>query len=425
MPENDSSLLIRNARLFDPAQNLDERGDVLIADGVIRRVGGEISGGATVIDAGGRTLFPAFCDPHVHFRTPGFTNKEDLDSGCRAALAGGFTSVIQMPNTKPTVDSPSLVKDLTRNEPIELRVMGAVTRGLESEDLADFDALVNSGALGLTDDGKPVFDKRFMRAALEFSRTRGIPIASHAEDMSIGMQGAVRAGNVSEMLAVSGWAPAREWAMVERDIALAGETGGKLHLCHLSTRKSVDFVSEAKSRNLDVTAEVTPHHLTLTAEAVLDLGADAKMNPPLGEMSDREALINGLADGTIDCVATDHAPHTPKEKSLGLERAPFGVVGLETSFPVCFTKLVLTGRVSLARLIEAMTVRPREIFGLDRVGLFEGSRADLVLVDLNREWTVDPQLFQSKGRNCPFRGMKLTGRIIWTVYRGKLSIFGE
>ena len=427
MPDNDSSLLIRNARLFDPALGLDERGDVLIAGGVIERVGGEISGEITAIDAGGRALFPAFCDPHVHFRTPGFTEKEDLNTGCRAALAGGFTSVIQMPNTKPAIDSPALVKDLTRAEPIELWVMGAVTRGLNSEDLTDFDSLVDAGAVGLTDDGKPVGDKRFMRAALEFSKTRGIPIASHAEDKSIGMQGAVRAGTISEVLAVPGWEAAREWAMVERDIALAQETGGKLHLCHLSSRKSVELVREAKSRGLDVTAEVTPHHLALVAESVLELGADAKMNPPLGELSDREALIQGLADGTIDCVATDHAPHTPKEKSLGLERAPFGVIGLETSFPVCFSNLVLTGRISLARLIDAMSVKPREIFGLrtGRVGLFEGSPADLVLVDLNREWTVDPQLFQSKGRNCPFRGMKLSGRIIWTMHKGRMNKFSE
>ncbi len=422
MTSGESSLLIRNAKLLDPANDVDLAGSVLIRDGVIESIGPDIPSVAGVeeIDANGLHLFPAFCDPHVHFRTPGQTEKEDIESGSRAALAGGFTTVIQMPNTDPVIDSPELVMEMTRDEPIDLKVIAAVTIGSKSRELVDFQSLHDAGAVGFSDDGQPVMESVFMKAALIFGNEHGVPVASHAEDPSFGLGGIVRLGMVAESLSVPGWNPKRESEMVRRDAILAKNTGGHVHICHVSVAKSLETIRKAKEKGYNVTAEVTPHHLALTVNDVSDFGADAKMNPPLGIGEDCEALIDALADGTIDCVATDHAPHTPEEKSRGLMKAPFGVIGLETSFAVVYTELVLTGRIKFARLIEAMTSRPRDIFHLEKIGLIEGSRADLVLIDLNGKWTVDPEKFQSKGRNCPFVGQELTGRVIKTIYRGKV-----
>jgi len=422
MTSPEPPLLIRNARLFDPASNIDVIGAIAVADGRIVGIGpdtvAEEHEGA--IDAGGCCLFPAFCDPHVHFRTPGETEKEDLESGSRAALAGGFTSVIQMPNTNPVVDTPELVRDLTRDDPIELRVLAAVTYGSQSRELTDFASLLDAGAVGFTDDGQPVSVPVFMKAALEFGCERDVPITSHAEEPTIGLRGIVRAGTIADSMGVPGWNPRRESAMVERDAVLARRTGGHVHIAHVSTRGAVEIIRKAKSGGIRVTAEVTPHHLSLTVSDVPDIGADAKMNPPLGTEDDRRALIEGLADGTIDCIATDHAPHTPREKSQKLERAPFGVIGLETSFAVAYTRLVRPGAIGLARLVDAMSRIPREIYHLEPVALKIGSRADLVLVDLEKSWTVEPGKFQSRARNCPFKGMELYGKVLWTMYRGRI-----
>ncbi len=423
MKTNESPLVIRNAHLFDPSNGIDYPGSIVVNGGVIEDFGPEPGSvdGAEVIDAGGSYIFPAFCDTHVHFRTPGQTEKEDIDSGSLAALAGGFTSVIQMPNTNPVVDTAELVADLTRDEPIELRVMGAVTLGSDQRELVDFQALTDAGAVGFTEDGRPISEFVFMKAALTFSVESGIPVVSHAEDESFGLGGVVRLGRVADSLMVPGWNPKRESAMVERDLKMAKKIGGHVHICHVSTAASVEFLKLAKSKDIDVTAEVTPHHLSLTEDDISDFGTDAKMNPPLGTIDDREVLIEALKDGTIDCIATDHAPHTPEEKSLDLMRAPFGVIGLETSFPVVYTDLVATGRIGLDRIIHAMSLRPRQIFGLDRIGLFKGSRADLTLVDLDTEWVIDPDKFESKARNCPFRGRTVKGKVKWTMYRGSIA----
>lgn len=421
MSPDDGMILIRNARLFDPARGLNTEGSVLVKAGKITGVGPGVVpvGDMKVIEAEGKYLFPAFCDPHVHFRTPGQTEKEDISSGSMAALAGGFTTVIQMPNTSPVLDRPDLVREATANVPIELRALGAVTYGTESRELTDFASLIDAGAVGLTDDGQGIAVPVFMKAALQFSAKRGVPIACHAEEPEYGVRGVVRPGFIADSLGVPGWNPARESSMVERDIGLALETGGHVHFCHVSVDQSVEFIRQAKQEGLKVTAEVTPHHLTLTVNDVPSLGADAKMNPPLGTEKDRELLIEALADGTIDCIASDHAPHTPEEKAKGLEKSPFGVIGLETSFSVIHTDLVRTGRIGLDRLVEAMTSIPRKIYNLEEVGLFKGSRADLVLVDPQKTWTVDPARFESKARNCPFAGRELTGKVMWTMYRGK------
>jgi dihydroorotase len=396
-------------------------GDVLIVDGRIAQIGSNLKSQVRMIEANGKWLFPAFCDPHVHFRTPGQTEKEDLESGCNAALAGGFTSVIQMPNTKPVVDTPALVHELTRDEPLELRVMAAVTKGIMSRDLTDLSSLLKAGAAGFSNDGQPIWTSELMASALEFSKKSGAKIADHAEYKSFHQNGPVRLGPVSKKLNVPGWDPSREWEMVERDIRIAHDTGGYLHICHVSTTRSVEAIRKAKSEGVNVTAEVTPHHLTLTSENVIEFGSNAKMNPPLGDELDRHALVEALSDGTLDCIATDHAPHTVDDKAKGIQDSPFGVTGLETSFPVCYTKLVKPGLITLNRLIDAISISPRRIFGLDRIGLFEGSRADMVLVDVDDNWNIDVRKFMSKGRNCPFDGMKVNGKILWTMYRGKLA----
>lgn len=423
VPDRDLKV-IRNAHLFDPSMDIDFTGDVLIENGYISRIGEGLSAdenGVEEVDAGGKHLFPAFCDPHVHFRTPGQEEKEDLKSGSRAALAGGFTTVIQMPNTNPAVDTFEIVEMLTRDEPIELRVMGAITVGTKSRELVEMEPLFEAGAVGFTDDGEPVIEPVFMRAALDFGKQHGVPVASHAENPTIGLRGIIREGIISDTMGVPGWNAQRESTMIDRDCNLAGRIGAQLHIYHVSVKQSVDIIRQAKADGVNVTAEITPHHLALTVDIVPDLLANAKMNPPLGTDEDRWALIEGFKDGTIDCIATDHAPHTPEEKLRDLAKAPYGVIGLETSFGVCFTELVKKGNLPLSRLIDGMSIRPREIFKLEKIGLFEGSRADLVLVDLDREWVVDPDKFESKSQNCPFVYRNLYGKVLWTMYRGEIA----
>lgn len=415
-----NSIAICNARLFDPAQGISELGSLLIVDGIVEEINPKSLNNCRIIDVQGNYLFPGFCDPHVHFRTPGQTHKEDLHSGSKAALAGGYTTVVQMPNTEPPLDQPDLVRKLTRSSPIELRVIAAVTNGCRGENISDWKSLTNSGAVGLSDDGRPVFNNDFIIQALLFSQKTGIPIASHCEDFSYGVQGPVRSGIIAEKLKLDGWDPHREWEMVRRHAAYASETGGHLHVCHVSTSQSVEIIRQAKRDGIRITSEVTPHHLLLTSDSVLERGADAKMNPPLGDDRDRNALMDAFREGVIDCIATDHAPHTIEEKSKGLVHAPYGVIGLETAFAVCYSKLVCQSLIPLERLIEALTDKPREIFGLERVGIFRGSRADLTCVDTKAEWIIEPERFYSKGRNCPFAGWKVRGRVNWTMYMGQI-----
>ncbi len=424
MVSADGSICIRNAHLFDPSQEIDSVGDVLIRDGLIGKIGEQLAHGGnqdSIIEADGKYLFPSFCDPHVHFRTPGQTDKEDIESGSRAALAGGFTCVIQMPNTNPAVDRPEIVKDLTRDEPLELRVMGAITVGTDTRVLVELDPLFEAGAVAFTDDGQPVIEPVFMKAALRSGQENGIPVASHAENPTIGLMGIIRGGIIAESLDLPGWNARRETSMIERDCDLAGSIGGHVHFCHVSVKQSLDVIRQAKADGVNITAEVTPHHLALTVDIVPDLTSYAKMNPPLGFEEDRLALIEGFRDGTIDCIATDHAPHTIEEKSKDLLKAPYGVIGLETSFGVCYTELIKNGNLPLSRLIDGMSIKPREIFHLERIGLFEGSRADLVLVDLDREWKVDPGKFESKARNSPFLNRDLFGKVLWTMYKGNIA----
>jgi len=410
-----SKLLLKGGRLIDPERRKEEIGDLLIVDGKIEQVGGSISpSDASVIDISGLIVAPGFIDMHVHLRQPGQEHKETIATGTTAAMRGGFTTVLAMANTSPPIDSPRIMREVVeiirRDALVNVLQMGTITVGMRGKRNVDFEAMIEAGAAGFSEDGKSVMNSRLMLEALRASSEMEFLISDHCEDGNLSKGGLVNEGEVARRLGVRGISHLAEEVILARDLMLAEETKGRLHVAHVSTKRSVEMIREAKARGINVTAEVTPHHLTLTQKAVLEMGADAKMNPPLRDRGDVEALIEGLRDGTIDAIATDHAPHTPQEKSLSLEEAPFGVIGLETCFPVLYTELVLKGKLDLMDLIAALTINPARILGLERKGrLKKGADGELVLLDLNREMVIDPENFASKGRNTPFAGMKVKG----------------
>ena len=366
-----------------------------------------------------------FIDLHVHFREPGQEEKETVASGCRAAAAGGFTGVVTMPNTKPAIDNPGLVRyvidrgkesGLCRAFPT-----GAISPASRGEGLTEFGAMVEAGAVGFTDDGLPVSDGGLMSNALRFAKMLGVPIVSHAEDLSIVGSGVMHAGYWSARLGLSGMSRVSEDSAVFRDVELARATGGHLHVAHVSTQGAVDIIRKAKAEGVNVTAEAAPHHFSLDHSRCRDYSPLFKMNPPLREAEDVAAIADGLADGTIDCIATDHAPHTATEKEYQFDQAPFGVIGLETAFAVAVTYLVKDGKMDLGTLIRCMSERPAELMHLPAGGLTEGAGADFVLLDPDREWTVDVSDFHSQSRNSPFIGETLTGKVLATFLRGRLT----
>ena len=419
-----AQLLLRGARLFDPASGIDEMGDVRIAAGRIVEVGEGLEPcGAEVVELGGLLLTPGLVDVHAHLREPGGEARETIATGAAAAAAGGFTTVCAMPNTDPVIDSPELVElVLERAERAGLaRVLpiAAATVGSRGETPTDAVALATAGAVALSDDGRPIPGDLLARV-LEGAREAGLVVADHCEDLALSAGGAVRSGPVADRLGVRGVPAEAESEAVARDLAILSETGGRLHLCHLSTAASVDLVRRAKENDLPITCEVTPHHLIATYEMVYDEGSHAKMNPPLGDPSDRLALQLALADGTIDCVATDHAPHTAQEKERDLAEAPFGLVGLEIAFALLYTELVETGILTLEVLVDRLSEGSARAFGLECARIRPESRADLAVFDLERSWTVDASRFRSKGRNTPFDGWPLRGRPVLTVLGGRI-----
>jgi len=425
-----SSLLIQHGRVISPADGLDAPLDVLVEDGVIRALApaGQIPVGAPageVIDASGLVVAPGFIDIHVHLREPGTEVSETLETGLAAAVAGGFTAVCPMPNTRPVMDRPESVRwQIERAREIGLaRVypIAAVTLGSEGEALADLPSLAAAGAVGFSDDGKPVKTAGLVRDAFELTREFGAPLIEHCEDSSLSAGGVVNAGPVAEQLGVKGIPTSSEEVCLARDLVLAAETGAHLHVAHLSTARSVEMVRAARARGVHVTAEVTPHHFTLTDKAVLRCGAAAKMNPPLRTERDVEAIFRGLADGTIDVIATDHAPHAPELKARPLEDAPFGVIGLETAFGLAMTHLVQTGRISLADLIRLLSVNPAGIIRRPGGRIQLGGPADLTLLDPDREWTYLVAESRSRSRNSPFDGWKLKGAVEATVVAGRVA----
>jgi len=424
-----ADLLVRGAHVLDPREGVDAPHDVLVRDGEIAELGApgalEAPDGAEVLEGEGRHLFPGFVDPHVHLRTPGQEHKEDLDSGTRAAAAGGFVAVIAMPNTSPVVDAAPVLQSLVEQARREARVpvgfLAAVTRGLEGEALTEMAELRDAGALGFTDDGKPVHRAAMLRRALQYQKLCGGVIALHEEDPSLSGAGAMHEGEVSARLGLAGIPSISESTLIARDAAIARYEDGRIHAQHLSARESVEVVSEAKARGVRLTAEVTPHHLTLTDAAVAEnLDTRLKMNPPLRTEDDRLALIEGLRDGTIDCVATDHAPHAREEKEVPWEEAPMGTTGLETAFAALHTELVLPGVIPLALLVEKLGAGAA-LFGLTVPRIAPGETAAFCLVDLAAEWEVGEAGYESRSENCCFAGRTLRGRVLATVAAGAVA----
>jgi dihydroorotase len=423
-----ADLLIREAHVLDPRTALDGPADVLVRNGTIAEVGGpgtiEAPPGAEVVEGAGRHLFPAFVDPHVHLRTPGQEHKEDLETGTRAAAAGGFCLIVAMPNTDPVIDSAPLLQSLRdtalRDARIPVGFMAAITRGLQGKDLTEMDELRHEGALGFTDDGKPVTSAGVLRLALQYQRLCGGVLALHEEDPTLSRDGAMHEGEVSALLGVAGIPSVSESTMVARDAALAGYEGGRVHMQHLSCVESVEAVAAAKAAGVQVTCEASPHHLCLTHEDVRGLDTRMKMNPPLRTERDRQALIEGLRSGVIDCIATDHAPHARDEKEVPFEQAPMGTTGLETSFAAVHTELVLPGVLPLSLVVERMT-SGAALLGLPTPRIAAGEPANVTLVDLAAEWEVGENGYESRSANCCFAGRTLTGRVNMTVAAGAVA----
>ncbi|MDB4898988.1 MAG: dihydroorotase multifunctional complex type [Gemmatimonadetes bacterium] len=424
------SVLLRGGRLLDPSQQLDEVGDLLVTDGVVEasgRLGDVRRDGAAapeVIDVAGRVVAPGFIDVHCHLREPGREEVETIATGARAAAAGGFTAVCAMPNTDPVTDNQAavgfIISQARRAGGSKVYPIGAISIGQQGKTLAEFGEMVGAGAVAVSDDGKPVVSAQLMRTALEYARTFGIPVADHCEDPTLAAGGAMNEGLMSAKLGLRGIPAEAEEIMAIRDILLARLTGGHIHLCHMSTAGSVELIRWGKERGINVTAEVCPHHLSLTEDAVRGYDTNAKMNPPLRTAKDVEALQAAVKDGTIDVIATDHAPHHYDEKEREFADAPNGIVGLETALAVNLTWLVRRGVIDLGTLIERMSCAPARLFKLPGGTLRRGSAADVTVFAPDASWLVDPTAFRSKGRNSPYAGQTLHGRVSLTLVDGRV-----
>ena len=413
-------LVVKNGRLVDPARKVDAVADIVIRSGKIQSIGSATVPEIPVFDATGLIVAPGFFDIHVHLREPGTEEAETIATGGSAAVAGGFTAVAAMPNTKPPNDDPSIthyiISEARRSSPARVFPIGAITKEQKGETLAEIGEMFEAGIVGISDDGKPVMDTRLFRRALEYAGMFDMPVIQHCEDLHLAKDGVMHEGVYSTRLGLKGIPAAAEETMVSRDLILAEMTGSKYHVAHLSTRRSLERVREAKSRGLRVTAEVTPHHFTLTDSAVADYDTNAKMNPPLRSSDDLAAIVEGISDGTIDAIASDHAPHHVNLKMLEFDLAAFGITGLETAVGLALTKLPL----SITRLIELFSINPQKIMKVVPWGLFEGSDADLTILDLNRTWTFDVNQSRSRSRNSPFYGWPMKGKAVGTIVGGKV-----
>ncbi|MFL5958196.1 MAG: dihydroorotase [Solirubrobacterales bacterium] len=426
MPSRPANLLVVGAHVLDPRAGLDEILDVLVLDGEVAEVAKEIAppAGVEEIAAAGAHLFPAFVDPHVHLRVPGEEHKEDLETGTRAAAAGGFGAVIGMPNTTPPIDSASVLRSVRELAEVDARVpvgfLAAATVGQRGVSLTEMAELRDAGALGFTDDGRPIASANVLRRALQYQRLCGGVVALHEEDPTLSGDGAMHEGSVSALLGLAGIPSISESTMIARDAAIAAYEGGRIHAQHLSAAESVDAVAAAKAAGVRITAEVTPHHLVLTHEDVRTLDTALKFNPPARSGQDRAALVDALRDGTIDCVATDHAPHAPHEKEVPFEEAPMGTTGLETAFAALNTFLVEPGLLSLDLVVERMTAGGAP-FGLPEPRIAPGELANLALVGLDRAWQPIEAGYESRSENCCFHERELRGRVLMTVAAGAIA----
>ncbi len=426
MPER---LLIESGRVVDPSRNVDGLLDVLVEDGVIRALAPNLGASsrsdyARVIDAKGLVVVPGLVDMHVHFREPGNEEEETVASGSAAAVAGGFTSVAAMPNTDPAVDNQAAaefqVNQGRRAAKARVYPIGAITKGRKGEELSEMGGMVRGGAVGFSDDGSPVRNAEVMRRGLLYAKMFDRVVIDHAEDPDLAGRGVMHAGLVSMILGLPGKSSASEEVMVARDITLAEITGARLHVAHVSTRGSVDLVRRAKARGVKVTCEAAPHHFSLTDESVRTFDSNFKMNPPLRTADDVQAVIEGLKDGTVDAIASDHAPHTREAKGVEFQDAPNGVLGLETNVPVAYTRLVEERGLSLARFVELLSWGPARILGIPAGTLAPGAAADVTILDIETPWTIDVETFQSRSRNCPFHGWPVRGRAAHTLVGGKV-----
>jgi len=419
-----TTTLILGGRVIDPARNFDGTANILVEGPKIRAVGPTSERADRTIDARGKVVVPGLVDMHVHFREPGNEEEETIASGAAAAVAGGFTSVATMPNTDPAVDTEAAAEFVTlqsrRAGKANVFPIGAVTKGRQGKEISEMGQLDRGGAVAFSDDGFPVQDAEVMRCGLLYARMFNRPIISHCEDRSLAGSGVMNAGHVSMCLGLSGMHAVAEEIMVHRDITLARITGSRVHIAHVSSAGSVDLIRKAKAQGIQVTAEATPHHLALTDECVRTYDPVYKMNPPLRTPADIQALIAGLQDGTIDAFASDHAPHSAEEKEVEFALAPFGVIGLETMFPILYTTLVEKKVLTLPQLVAKLTFVPARILGIPKGTLAEGADADITILDVEREWCVDAGKFRSKSRNCPFHGWTVRGRAATVLVGGQV-----
>ncbi|MEE1076221.1 MAG: dihydroorotase [Acutalibacteraceae bacterium] len=417
-----NTLSILNARVMDPANNVDDKLNVYIEDGKIADISPEVHSADITIDVNGMVVAPGLVDMHVHLRDPGFTDKEDIITGCNAAAAGGVTSLLAMPNTNPVTDCAEVVEyinEKAKNAKARVYVAAAITKGLKSEEPTDLDELSNVGVIALSDDGRPVENTKFMADAMKKAPQKNMCVVAHCEDLFLADGGKINEGAVSEQLNVKGIPASAEDAGTAREIALAAAYDVPIHICHVSTKTSVALIRDAKNRGVKVTAETAPHYFSLTEKALLSRDADFRMNPPLRCDDDVQAIIDGLCDGTLDAIATDHAPHTPQQKQ-DFESAPNGSIGMETSLSVGITYLVNKGILTLPQLISKMSVNPANILNIPAGKLSVGDNADIVIFNPDEEYTVDINKLHGKSINTPFKGMKLQGKVKYTVLNGEI-----
>ncbi len=420
-----TSLLIKSGRLVDPDSRRDEVTDLLIRGGKIASIARRINKpeGAEVLDARGKIVVPGLVDMHVHLREPGREDEETILTGARAAVAGGFTAVACMPNTEPPIDTQETVRfvcERAGQAPARVYPIAAVTRGRQGQSLTEMADLKAAGAVAVSDDGSPVTSAEILRRALEYASMFDLPVISHCEDPALSGAGVMHEGYLSTVLGLKGIPALSEDVMVARDLRLAEFAGARLHIAHVSSAGSVELIRSAKARGVRVTAEATPHHFTLTDEAVRGYDTNTKVNPPLRTAVDRQAIRDGLADGTIDCVASDHAPHAVEEKELEYDAAPFGMVGLETSLGLVLTELVAAGVLDLMAAVARMSLHPCRILGIEGGALRRGAPADVTIIDPQARWTVDRRAFHSRSKNTPFDGWELTGRAEVTIVGGRI-----
>jgi dihydroorotase len=418
--------LIRGGRVIDPAQGLDAVTDLWLEGDRVLHIGSRFDLQAEiVVDATGKIVCPGLIDMHVHLREPGREEDETIATGTAAALAGGVTSVACMPNTEPAIDNQAaaefVILQARRAGQANVLPIGAITKGRRGEELAELGGLVEGGAVGFSDDGSPVRSAEIMRRALEYARMFDRVVMDHCEDTELTRNGVMHEGEVSLALGLPGMPAAAEEIMVARDLILAEQTGGRLHILHVSTAGSVELIRRAKQRGVAVTCEACVHHFALTDEALRSFDSNFKMNPPLRTRRDVEAILVGLRDGTIDAIVTDHAPHAPEKKLRELDQAPFGVIGLETLLPICIKTLIEPGVLTWSEMIAKLTIHPARILGIDRGTLRPGAIADVTIIDPEAEWTIDPNQFRSKSRNCPFAGWRVRGRAHTVLVAGQVK----